>query len=134
MSAVSQRSIAIVFCLVTVMMCLAYAGFRQSLPAWWREHGGGIPYVMFWIAFAYAWFPQRRHLMMISVLAVLGTCLLEFLQLWQPAWLTSFRGTRFGAALLGNQFSWQDFPPYFYGGLLSYLVLHWTKNDVPASN
>ena len=118
-----RRVVALLICAVTVVACLVYAWLRDDLPDWWRGHGGGIPYVMFWIAFWFVVFPFRRSVITITVLAVAVTCLLEFLQLWHPDWLTSIRSTRFGAALLGSGFDWNDFPPYFAGGTFGYAVL-----------
>lgn len=56
-------------------------------------------------------------------IATTATCLLEFMQLWTSDWLTQIRGTRFGVALLGNGFTWSDFPSYFMGGVISFLIL-----------
>ena len=47
-------------------------------------------------------------------------------------WLTAFRSTVFGAALLGSGFVWNDIPPYFIGGLLGWLMLHAALRLVPA--
>jgi hypothetical protein len=110
-------------CLGAVVACLAYARYRAGMPDWWRGSGGGIPYVAFWAALGYSFFPRRRWLLAICTWAVVGTCGLEFLQLWKPEWLTQFRATRFGAALLGSGFTWSDMPPYFIGGLIAYFVL-----------
>ena len=118
-----NRALAAITCLAAVLHCLVYDHFRPHLPHWWRESGGGIPYVVFWITFGFALLPCRRHALPISVVATLGTCLLEFLQLWQPAWLTGIRATTLGAALLGGSFSWGDFPPYFVGGMVGYGLL-----------
>jgi len=106
-----------------VGLCLLYAAYRTELPTWWREYGGGVPYVMFFITFFCTLFPRRRYLLSVAILVTLGTCGLEFLQLWQPAWLTQFRATKFGAALLGTTFVWGDMPPYFIGGLAGYIIM-----------
>jgi hypothetical protein len=118
-----SRALAIVVCAVWIIACLAYAYFRESLPDWWRGYGGGIPYVVFWITFWFVFFPYRRCILAICLFAVSFTCLLEVLQLWKPDWLTRFRSTRLGAALLGSGFDWNDFLPYFIGGVIGYLVL-----------
>ena len=118
-----SRAIAVAFCVVSVIACLGYAWFRDEMPDWWRGHGGGIPYVVFWIAFWFAVFPYRRCVAPICLFAVSFTCLLEVLQLWQPDWLTRIRSTGFGAALLGSGFDWNDFVPYFVGGAVGYVAL-----------
>lgn len=117
------RSIAAEICIVAAAICVAYGYVRQDLSAWWRGYGGGIPYVLFWCTFWFVIFPVRRAIIPICVAVTATTCLLEFLQLWKPVWLQEFRATRFGAALIGSGFTWQDFPPYFVGGILGYFVL-----------
>lgn len=114
---------AVVVCVLSVVACLVYDRVRGGLPDWWRQHGGGIPYVVFWISFLFLFCPRRRCVLPVSVTATLATSLLEFLQLWQPHWLMQFRATKFGAALLGSGFTWADFPPYFMGGAIGYLLL-----------
>jgi hypothetical protein len=118
-----SRSLAVLMCLASVTVCLTYAYCRSGLPDWWRDYGGGIPYVLFWIAFWFMIFPFRRCVLLICIFATTFTCFLEFMQLWKPDWLTQLRGTRFGAALLGSGFTWSDFPPYFIGGALGYSIL-----------
>ena len=110
-------------CVGAIGACLLYAATRSQLPDWWRGYGGGIPYVVFWITFCYAIWPEPRRLMAYAVGCTLATCGLEFLQLWQPPWLTEFRATTFGAALLGNAFTWHDIPPYFIGGVVGYALV-----------
>ena len=78
---------------------------------------------MFFIAFFCALLPKVSNLAWIAILVTLGTCGLEFLQLWQPTWLTQFRATTLGAALLGNTFVWMDIPPYLIGGVLGYAMM-----------
>ena len=128
------RFVAGIACVGCALLCLAYAYWRRDLPDWWRASGGGIPYVMFWCALRFVVFPFRRCVALICIGVTAFTCVLEFLQLWQPVWLMNIRATRFGAALLGSGFSWHDFPPYFIGGVLGALLLwvicgipHWKK-------
>lgn len=114
---------ALLLCLASVGICLAYSHWRSELPSWWKQNGGGIPYVVFWVLFCFMLLPYRRWILPICVVATSFTCLLEFLQLWQPTWLMQFRATAFGAALLGSGFTWDDFPPYLLGGVLGYAIL-----------
>ena len=124
--------VAGLICLAMVALCLAYHFNRPSLPDWWRASGGGVPYVLFWVSFWFVFFPRARHVLAIAILCTLFTCGLEVLQLWHPPWLTAFRSTVFGAALLGSGFVWNDIPPYFIGGLLGWLMLHAALRLVPA--
>ena len=117
------RPVAFLWLALATASCLTYAALRPGLPDWWRAHGGGIPYVVFWITLAFAIVPRRKGIAVICIGVTVGTIGLEFLQLWQPQWLTETRSTRFGAALLGNAFAWADVPPYVIGGGLGYTLL-----------
>lgn len=111
-------------CLASVVWCLAYAGFRSQLSNdWIQQNGGGVPYTVFWILFVAMFWPSKRLVLRICILVVLVVCGLEFFQLYNPEPLASFRRTRFGAALLGSSFVWNDIPPYFIGGLIGWAVL-----------
>ena len=110
-------------CAVVVCICFLYAYSRAELPAWWRNHGGGIPYVLFWVMLCLTAFPRRSTLPFICIACVLITCALEIGQIWDgPSWLYHFRRTKLGAALLGYGFDLNDFPPYFIGGFCGYLI------------
>ena len=111
-------------CLITIALCFAYAATRSSWGNnWYQSHGGGVPYVVFWILLVGIFFADRKHWLRISIVTVVVVCGLEFLQLWNPEPLASFRRTKFGAALLGTTFVWKDIPPYFLGGIIGGAVL-----------
>ena len=46
------------------------------------------------------------------------TSILEFLQLWHPAFLETIRESFIGRTLIGTTFSWPDFPHYAAGSAL----------------
>lgn len=122
----SQRATASVrlgiACLVSVGLCLLYAATRSQLPPWWRDHGGGVPYVLFWILLWLTLIRRRSALLPVCIACVLLTCGLEFFQLWTgPTWLEDFRRTRFGAAWSGYGFDFSDLPPYFLGGIAGWV-------------
>ena len=120
----SRRWPIMLACLASVVWCLTYAGFRSQLSNdWIRENGGGVPYTVFWILLVAIFWPSERLVLRICILVVLAVCGLEFFQLYNPEPLASFRRTRFGAALLGSTFVWNDIPPYFIGGLVGWVVL-----------
>lgn len=100
-----------------------YQGPGQS---WLNDTFGGVSYEIFFVLLAaYIWpavSPGR-----IAIAVCLATCGLEFLQLWQPAWLQAIRGTLPGRLVLGNTFSWTDFPYYFVGSGLGWLGLRGLK-------
>jgi len=118
-----KRIVPIALCTASVGVCFLYAATRSELPQWWSSHGGGIPYVLFFIFLVYTIFPQPKRVLRICTIVVLATCGLEVLQLWNPEPLASFRKTTFGAALLGSKFVWGDFPPYFIGGAVGFVIL-----------
>ncbi len=63
-----------------------------------------------------------------AVCSVLGiTCVLEFLQLWHPLVLESIRSTFIGSTLIGTAFTWWDFPHYFIGCFVSWLIIKQKK-------
>lgn len=118
-----QRRIGIILCGLSVITLLCYAKYRQMLPDWWAANAGGVPYVVFWATFCFALWPRRSNVNRIVLWVLFVTCLLELGQLWNPAPLSAIRSTRIGAALIGSSFHWNDFPPYFIGALVSWLML-----------
>ena len=118
------RKLPIILCLVSVLFCFLYDYLRPNLPLWWRQVGGGVPYVLFWILLWFVALPKRKFILPICIGVPLFTCLLEFFQLWNPGPLAAFRQTKLGAAWLGSQFSWDDIPPYFIGGAIGFILIH----------
>lgn len=121
--AIRNRIVPVLACLATVAWCLGYAKYRGELSPWWQGHGGGVPYVLFWILLWFVAFPKPEYNLRICIGCVLFTCFLEFGQLWKPQPLAEFRSTKLGAALLGSGFVWADMPPYFLGGILGNFVI-----------
>lgn len=118
-----QRLASVAGSVVSAALLVTYSRIRHQLPPWWEANAGGILYVLFWILFVYSLFPQPQLSKRICVAVVVATCVLEVLQLWNPGPLAAFRKTRFGAALIGTSFAWDDFPPYFLGGIAGWLFL-----------
>ena len=105
----------------SIVLCFMYAAARVQLPNWWRQHGGGIPYVFFWIMLWMNFIPRRDCVLIICVACVVLTCCLEVMQLYEgPNWLYEFRRTTLGAGWLGSGFDVWDIPPYFIGGALGW--------------
>jgi hypothetical protein len=96
--------------------------FRAPFSPQFCDSAGGALYVILWILMVgvFLWRPAARRIAG-TVLAI--TCALEFLQLWHPAWLEAIRATFPGRVLLGTTFGWTDFPPYFLGAALGWLML-----------
>lgn len=89
--------------------------FYDGPAAGW-VHGelGGFFYELFWCLAALLVWPRTRPVWLaVSVLGM--TCALEFLQLWHPPLLEWLRSFFIGRTIIGNTFSWWDFPYYFLG-------------------
>ncbi|MGD1907001.1 MAG: DUF2809 domain-containing protein [Leptolyngbyaceae cyanobacterium] len=100
---------------------------------WLNDTFGGIPYEIFWILLAaWLWPRVRAHTIALAVLG--GTCLLEILQLWQPPWLQAIRATLPGRLVLGNTFTWSDFPYYVVGCGLGWLWLWFLEKRSRAAS
>ncbi len=91
-----------------------------------------VAYEMFFMLLAFFFVPRRRAIGPIAVTVCLVTCVLEFLQLWQPPWLQTIRATFLGKSLLGDSFSWWDLPAYPIGCFLGWLLLHWLASPSDA--
>ena len=79
--------------------------------------------MMIWSVGLFAVLPSRKNVWRIPLIVFVLTCGLEFLQLYKPPILQSFRATLIGAALIGTDFVWQQFPFYIAGALCSYFLL-----------
>ena len=97
---------------------------------WWVNDWGpaSVAYEVFFMLLAFLAVPRRGAITPIAVGVCVVTCVLEFLQLWQPPWLQAARSTLLGKALLGDSFSCWDFPAYPVGCILGWFLLRWLVN------
>ncbi|MBN1782909.1 DUF2809 domain-containing protein [bacterium] len=100
-----------------------YHGFGKI---WVSQSLGGVLYEIFWCLAAAAVFP-KAHPVRISVIVFLATSVLECLQLWHPPFLTAIRATLIGRTLLGDTFTWLDFPYYVTGSVLGWMGVRMLK-------
>jgi hypothetical protein len=101
--------------------------FSGAGPAWLNDALGSIAYEVFWILLVALLFPKASPVW-VAVGVCLATCGVEFLQLWQTPWLQALRATLPGRLVLGNTFTWSDFPACLVGSGLGWLwlrSLHW---------
>jgi hypothetical protein len=78
---------------------------------------------MVWcLALFFIW-PGRKNIVRIPIIVFILTCVLEFLQLWNPGFLFRIRSTLLGMAILGTDFVWLQFPFYILGTAVSILLL-----------
>ena len=87
---------------------------------WLHDALGSIAYEIFWILLV-TFFIPKKSVVWVAVGVCLATCAVEFLQLWQHPLLKMLHSTIPGRLVLGNSFTWWDFPPYFVGSFLGWL-------------
>jgi hypothetical protein len=103
------------------ILLVAAVGFGCKLyggPAagWVRNSLAGSFYEIFWCLVIFL-FPRRPGPARIALFVLAVTCALEFAQLVRHPALATVRANFFGQALIGNQFSWSDFPYYVLGSV-----------------
>jgi Protein of unknown function (DUF2809) len=94
--------------------------FSSLTPDWLPDLMGSLAYEIFWVLGVVLLWP-RVSLRGAAVGVCLATCGLEFLQLWQAPELMALRQTFLGRLILGNTFTWSDFPAYFLGSFCGWL-------------
>jgi hypothetical protein len=97
--------------------------YRGPGRIWLNYYATAAIYEIFWCLFVFSVWPRRRRIGVIVVVVFLVTCGLEFMQLWQPAFLQDVRSTLLGAAVIGTDFAWWQFPHYILGCLVAWLLL-----------
>jgi hypothetical protein len=91
-----------------------------------NDFSGGIVYELFWCGLAAVIWPRKRVFVPV-VWVFLITSLLEVLQLWDLQCLRTIRSWFIGRALIGNTFSWLDFPHYLAGCWLAFFIIRLAK-------
>lgn len=118
---------------IILIVVIAALGFLAKLippgEASWISHQlAGLFYVTELSLILYLFFSE--HFIFLLVLAAfLLTSLVEFLQLWHPAFLEPVRSSFLGHTIIGSTFSWLDFPWYIGGAVLGWLLLKWVKTN-----
>jgi glycopeptide antibiotics resistance protein len=109
--------------LIGILMVIPLGYFvRFAGNSDWNSTFGAIAYVVFWILFVQFLAPKASP-KWTAIGVCLATCAIEFLQLWQPPFLQAIRATLPGRLVLGNTFLWDDFPPYFVGCFLGWILI-----------
>ncbi|HEY9609181.1 DUF2809 domain-containing protein [Allocoleopsis sp.] len=127
---VLQYRLALLISILIILPLGYVVRFYGTAPEWFNDLFGSIAYEIFWILLVALIFPNASPLWT-AVGVCLATCVLEFLQLWHPPFLEAMRRTLPGRLVLGNAFTWSDFPAYFFGSLLGWvwmrLCLAWYR-------
>lgn len=109
--------------LVIIPLGLAFKFYSGPGNGWFNDYGAGVLYEIFWILTAFLFFPSKHSANVIPACVFIITCILEFLQLWQPPFLQMIRSSFLGSALIGTTFVWWDFPHYVFGCLIGWIWL-----------
>jgi len=116
-----QLKFIILLIFVTILGFAAkYVQYEGSF--WINNHLAGLFYEIFWCLFT-ALFFTRTSALKISLTIFIITGALEILQLWHAPFLTTVRTTFIGRTLIGTSFSWLDFPFYFLGCAIGWLLI-----------
>ncbi|MFP4620785.1 MAG: DUF2809 domain-containing protein [Bacteroidales bacterium] len=118
--------------LVLIVVIAALGVLAKLIPnggAIWISHQlAGLFYVTELSLIFFLFFPE--HFIFLLVLAAfLITSLVEFIQLWHPAFLEPVRSTLLGHTIIGSTFSWLDFPWYIGGAVLGWFLLKWVRKN-----
>ncbi|HLO84500.1 MAG TPA: DUF2809 domain-containing protein [Nostocaceae cyanobacterium] len=109
--------------LVVVAMGFFFKYYTGPANQWFNNYGAALFYEIFWCLFAFWWFRSKAAILQIPIYVFVITCIIEFLQLWHPPFLTAIRATLIGKLLLGSTFAWWDFPHYLLGCIFGWLWL-----------
>lgn len=112
--------LALLISLVAIVPLGYVVRFHGPTPEWLNDSFGSIAYEIFWILLVAFLFPKVAPVWT-AVGVCLATCGIEFLQLWQSPVLQAMQATFVGRLVLGNSFTWSDFPAYFLGSFLGWV-------------
>ena len=114
---------ALLLCMGAIVPLGYWVRFSQLGSPWISDALGSVAYEIFWILLGVFLFPLASPAK-VAITVGLATSAIEFLQLWQPPFLQMLRATVPGRLVLGNTFSWTDFPAYLTGSLAGW---QWVK-------
>ena len=121
-----QRLKTLTLLLIVVPLGFSTKFYQGSGAVWVQNYLGGFLYVIFWMLVIFFLKPQIKPVV-ITVVVFSATCGIEFLQLWHPTWLQTLRSHFIGQTVLGNAFTWYDFPWYLAGSAAGYLIIKGIK-------
>ncbi|MCD4832363.1 MAG: DUF2809 domain-containing protein [Bacteroidales bacterium] len=112
---------------IIILLILVPTGFYTKIYSgagheWINNKLGGVLYEIFWCLVFYIILPKSKPVK-IAIWVLIITCILEFVQLLDNAFLEIIRSNFIGQTIIGNSFTWNDFPYYFIGSVLGYLIL-----------
>jgi hypothetical protein len=124
-TAITRTRIKVLICLAiaTLLGFWMWRYYRGWAEYWVRFYVSGIVYEIIWCLVLFLFWPRRAYIVRIPLIVFISTCILEFLQLWKAEFLERFRATLVGAALIGTDFVWLQFPFYVLGSAISVFLL-----------
>jgi len=96
--------------------------YTGNASAWVNNSLGGVFYEIFWCLLIFLLFTKLKP-MVIAIVVLLTTCTLEFTQLWRPQFLETLRDNFIIRTIIGNSFSWSDFPYYIIGSIAGFALI-----------
>jgi len=100
--------------------------YSGSGAAWVNNSLGGVFYEIFWCLLIFLFFTKFKPIL-IAIVVFLITCALEFTQFWKPEFLEIMRENFLVRTVIGNSFSWSDFPYYLIGSLAGLALMEMIK-------
>ena len=123
MSPSQKRRIISLILLLIIIPVGFYTKFYAGIGNEWVNNKlGGVFYEIFWCLLFFAILPTTNPVK-IALWVLIITSLLEFVQLFSNSSLEIIRDNFIGQTVIGNSFSWTDFPYYFIGSSLGFLIL-----------
>lgn len=108
----------------------AYGGWGAE---WVNNSLGGVLYVIFWCLLLRLVWPRSSSKNLAAIVLV-GTSLLEVLQLWHPPFQEWVRTSFLGRTLIGTTFVPSDFLYYIIGCLVGWLWIQRLKDSLKADD
>lgn len=117
-----QYRIILIICIIVIIPLGYFVRFHAPVPEWIRDTLGSIAYQIL-LMLLVAFFLPKAAPVWVAIWVCFASCVIEFLQLLQSPLLQAIRATLPGRLILGNTFTWSDFPFYFIGSFLGWLVM-----------
>ena len=108
--------------IAVIALGLASRKFPALFPALFGKYPGDSLWALM-IFLGTAFCKPQASPQNIAALAFATSCLVEFSQLYQAAWINSIRSHPLGHLVLGSTFSWLDIAAYFVGVLVGAITL-----------
>jgi hypothetical protein len=121
-----NKNKAVLFAIFLLLVIIPFGFYTKIYSGvyheWVNNKLGAVLYELFWCLIFYILLPKSKPLG-IAIWVFIITCILEFMQLLDHDFLDSIRSNFIGQTIIGNSFTWSDFPYYFIGSILGYLIL-----------